>query len=499
MARPSILRLSRWSRRHRRDERGAVAVMTILLLLVLFVAAALAVDVTSQSMTRQDLHNTLDLAAHAGAYELPDDGVAARAKALSVAHANDPSVDPAVDLWCVVASTGTTPAVKQSQIPATCNPGPAPFTEAAYPGLRCNAKVCAIPCVPEEGDVCNTVRVSDSKVVPYAFAPVIGVTEGDTGAVSSSACKGGCGAEATSPMDIVVVADRTPSMVVADRDAMVAAIKGMLLTLDPTKQYVALATIHKTVTATTTCPTQPTLNTDGPTAGKWIAAGFSNSYLKAAASPPALEPLNPMVQGLTCMSASNSGTHLASALKGAARYLLGYDANNLSTLPSRDGTVRKVIVFETDGMPDENYSGGSTALTAPGDVAAGFQKWLGGQAGNGVAGCENLRKVADQAKAAGITIVTIGFGRATSTGCERVDYGTQVAPYARDYLAKIASPGLDGSPSVADNTCQTANERLVENGDGDLFFCAVDGPELGPIFASAIATVTRAIRLIELP
>ena len=44
---------------------------------------------------------------------------------------------------------------------------------------------------------------------------------------------------------------------------------------------------------------------------------------------------------------------MASALKGAARFLLGYDVNNLSSLPVREGAVRKVVIFETDGMPDE--------------------------------------------------------------------------------------------------------------------------------------------------
>ena len=146
-----------------RDESGAVAVLVALLAVVLFVSAAIAVDITQKVLTRQTLHDTLDTAAHAGAYALPGDGVGAKAAALAMAKANDPSVVPQVDLWCVVASTGAAKTVKSAQIPSTCNPGPAPYDVAHYPGLRCNTKLCSIPCVAEEGDTCNTVRAADSQ------------------------------------------------------------------------------------------------------------------------------------------------------------------------------------------------------------------------------------------------------------------------------------------------------------------------------------------------
>ena len=103
----------------------------------------------------------------------------------------------------MVASTGALKTVKATQIPSTCNPGPAPYDVAHYPGLRCNTKLCAIPCVAEEGDICNTVRAADSKVVPFDFAPIIGVKQGDTGSVSSVACKGSCGSESPNPLDVV--------------------------------------------------------------------------------------------------------------------------------------------------------------------------------------------------------------------------------------------------------------------------------------------------------
>ena len=63
-------------------------------MVVLFICAALAVDITQKSLTRQTLHDTLDTAAHAGAYALPGDGVGAKAAALAMAKANDPSRRP---------------------------------------------------------------------------------------------------------------------------------------------------------------------------------------------------------------------------------------------------------------------------------------------------------------------------------------------------------------------------------------------------------------------
>ena len=54
-----------------RDETGAVAVLVVLLAIVVFACAALAVDISSLAMERQKLHDHVDSAAHAGAFELP--------------------------------------------------------------------------------------------------------------------------------------------------------------------------------------------------------------------------------------------------------------------------------------------------------------------------------------------------------------------------------------------------------------------------------------------
>ena len=67
-----------------------------------------------------------------------------------------------------------------------------------------------------------------------------------------------------------------------------------------------------------------------------------------------------------------------------------------------------------------------------------------------------------------------------------------------DVLAGAAG-GYDIDPSVANNLCSTATERAAENGDGDFYFCAATGDQLGPVFITALSQVTSGIKLINLP
>ena len=274
--------------RGERGERGAIAIMTALLAVVFLAVAALGVDITSQVNQRQKLHDTIDAAAHAGAYRLPASGTLAVLDAKTFAASNDSTAPvPAVDFFCVVASTfsGSIWIVDTTQIPATCNPA-SEKAGSTYTGFRCNTKICSIPC-PAAGDVCNTVRVTGTKPVPFSFAPVIGINQGSTGSVTSAACKGSCGTIPPNPMDVAVVADRTGSMSTADKTAMITGIKGMFQVMTPSQQYVALGTIGRSAAslASTSCTgsnkalSEPAAS---PTAADpWIPVPFSNDYLTA--------------------------------------------------------------------------------------------------------------------------------------------------------------------------------------------------------------------------
>ena len=119
-------------------------------------------------------------------------------------------------------------------------------------------------------------------------------------------------------------------------------------------------------------------------------------------------------------------------------------------------TPRNVIIFETDGSPDEIFTNASSdsaaqlSLTNSDDI---------GSTDDGRA-CSNLTKVAANAKAAGITIITIGFGGVNSATC-----GTKTV---RSVLAGAASTqaAVTGS-GVANSTCSTEAGVAAENSDDD--------------------------------
>jgi hypothetical protein len=489
------------------DESGAIAVLTALLMVVFLAIAALGVDISSQVNQRQKLHDTIDAAAHAGAYDFPNSPGNAEADARANALKNDPTLSlpttpvNAVTFFCVVASTSSGTAVDTTQIPSTCNPASA---GASYTGFRCNAAICSIPCNPAAtpADVCNTVKVTGTKPVPYSFAPVIGINSGSTGSVSSAACKGSCGTIPLNPMDVAVVADRTASMIVGghDYDADVRdGILGMLTVMTPSQQYVALGTIGRSTTTThsTLSCDSSNLGLSYPSGfaatGAWIPVNFSNNYLNAGT----VRVTDPLVKGINCLTThSSTGTYLASPMKAAARYLLGpsapYDtSSNINTLPARTGSIRKAIIFETDGAPNESNIVGSTALNDPADIGST----------NGVTACTNLTTmdgtagVAANAKAAGILVVTVAFNMKPTDMC-----GGSVRI---DQTLAAAASAKSGVPSaVGTNDCSDASVgggRDKENHDGDYFFCAGTGTDMKDIFATAFKQIANGVRLIQLP
>jgi Putative Flp pilus-assembly TadE/G-like len=479
--------------RGERDERGAIAILTAFLAVAVLVVAALGVDITTQVNQRQKLHDTIDAAAHAGAYRLPTSGGQASDDALASVVSNYPGAPvPAVDFFCVVAPlwSGSAWVVDTTQIPAVCNPA---FVKSGstYAGFKCNSKICSIPCYPAAGDACNTIRVTGQKPVPFSFAPVIGINQGSTGTVTSVACKGSCGTIPPNPMDVAVVADRTGSMSSTDIAAMITGIKGMFQVMTPSQQYVALGTIgrSKLGAASTSCSGSTLKALSEPstsaTLGPWIPVPFSTDYLTPGTKT--INASSTLVKAVECLkNSSSTGTHLASPMKYAARYLLGIDPNNLGSLPARSGTIRKAIIFETDGAPNESINGGSTALNVSGDI--------GSTATNNDTACNNFTTVAAYAKAAGILAVTVAYNVSTAK-CSTATGSAKLV----DTLAAAASPTASGAASAANFDCGTAAGRTSENADGDYFFCAASGTDMTPIFKTALGQLAKGIRLIQLP
>lgn len=465
------------------EEDGVYVLLFSLLLVVLFGMAAMAVDASTHVDDRQELHDTLDAAAHAGATFLPDDAVGARAAAIAYARENDPELvgDADVAFWCIVTQDDDgTP--RDSQIPLTCDPGPYAADEPV-----CDGRVCAIPCKPFlQGDRCNTVQVFHGKDVPYTFGPVIGVPEGNTGRLVSAACKGPCGAELVGPLDLVLVLDRTPSMRPEDVASLKAAARGLLEHLDPDKHRVALA-VHGPSVTSGGCPTHgvaqdksdPSFPLNG--GSSWLAVPFSQDYDPTDSSPPDDPPVladpaaSLLVKGIECLDNSVYGTNLGDAVHAAGAYLA---ANRREDVPGG-------VLFMSDGEPTLPKANGST-----GDTVGKLKQ-----------DCHYARSRAADARALGAQIVTIAYRlQGVGTHCNHMTRATEL-------LADMASPTADGAPTLDDGAspgndafrggCDDALEIADENGDGDNFFCAPSPSQLGEVFIQAAIQLTDAIRLVR--
>jgi hypothetical protein len=452
-----------------------VIVITAMCIVLIMVAVAFAVDISSQVNEKHRLHDSLDTAAHAGAFNLPDSITQARADALAFVEKNFPGAPtPTIDFWCIVGALPG-PVVNPDHIPATCNPGSGPYTVAKYPGMACSTTICAIPCSGAAGTKCNTIRVADSKVVPYNFAPVVGINEGSTGTLVSAACRGGCGTLAPTPIDFAVVADRTGSMS-GYYDELGAGMKGLLQALNPTYHSVALGTISmSSKTAPASCPTQANgsvvSGSGWSSTGTWMPVSFRTDYQSSAG---VLNANSPLVKGVNCIAgggSSGTGTWFAAPMKAAA--------DELSTKGRSD--ARKVLIFETDGEPNED-----SVSASPGGST------------NGTTACNNAKTQATSAKSKGIIVVTIAF-RLQNLRCNG---GT--TEFVTAALASMASPDPTTGVASDDDGCNggTAATIAAENSDGDYFFCTSGTPsaaDLEFIYKTVADQVNKGIRLLSIP
>lgn len=520
-------------RKIRGAQRGASAVVLAIVMLMLMGGAALGFDIAKLAYEKQALRAAVDAAAQAGAYALPDATLATSdAKKFLVESAPDLDLNASslvVSLYCAVATKTGTTLPDESQVPAICNPGTAWSKGGAAAG--CNTQMCLLPC-GGSGAACNTIKVSYEKTVYFSFAPAIGIFTGSTGAIASASCKGMCGALAPNPLDIVVMADRTPSMNngTSAFANMKQSLKDMLLTMNRDQQLVAFGTIAKSVPTAACLSAEPSGGNafveNPPTRatnlskvaqndklwtfnGSWVPVGYSYNYTtgSSTAGTLAVNTASSIYKAIDCLdysdgtvdypaassgykNSTNEGTHLAAALKGAARYLLN-TADSGGSLPDRSayGTPKKVIVFETDGAPSELFNSDDSAISLGNSYDIGYTG--GSDVGNGKAqSCQNLKDIANLVKAQDIKIIVIGVGDVNTANC-----GTGEV---RDVLASVASPRSSGTASDAVD-CTITGNTAKENSDGDNYFCAASASDLSSVFAAAVASITGNTKFVKIP
>ncbi len=498
-------------------QRGATAVVVAFSLVLIMAAAAFGYDIAQLYYQRQELRNAIDAAAQAGASALPSTSTA---QSLAIQYANQnfaglnlQSSD--ISFYCVVRNAGGTaaggyPDPAQVGTNRTCE-GKVGWTNA---DAKCSNSSCAIPCTV--GQRCNSMTIAKSWTVNFVFGPAIGVPSASTGVLTTLACNGSCGGTPPpNPMDVVVMADRTYSMSSTAVSDMKTGITSMFATMNRDQQYVSFGAIHKSQT-TNGCVTGTEADSYNPWSsdtavaydrwnddyyptgrarfdGTWVPVAFSNDYTTgtAAANNITVNSTSALVKAVKCMTRVNNGigTHLASAMKGASRYLLGYDANNLSTLPDRTelyGTPKKVIIFETDGRPEEIFDHDDAT-----DKALNSKYDLGDT--NGQNACQNLIDVAQAAKDAGITIISIGYGNVNTFTCNTNGTGSTV----RSVLAAAASPKNGVAADALD--CTNSTNKTTENTDGDYYFCAASSSDLQGVFAAAMGSITGKTKFMSIP
>jgi Flp pilus assembly protein TadG len=446
------------------EEGGAVVVLFALLLTVLFAATAFAVDLSRLYHERQVLQNAVDFGALAGARELPAQGSAqgavAAAEALRVTLDNAPQIDPtqvSISFRCIVGDRDGDGAPDLEDVPYVC--GPVSGTWAAG-DWRTKRGRSSHACDPYSGDKCNTILVSTSNIVDYAFAPVIGINQGSTGAVSAASCNGSCGA-ARAPVDVVMVLDRTGSMTPADVVNVKNAAISILGFYDSSEQWVGVAALPYGLS--NKCAVADPQNYPDSNYSDWQTIPLSRDFSNADGT---VNMSSQIVQRINCLQRAGSPrinvngrnwtndghTNLGDPLD-AARDMLALQGR---------ASVPDVIIFETDGQANQPH---------------------------GYNPCTYLNNKANIAKAAGQTIYTIAYGLdSPPVRCTYDTGGLFANAFATLNIASVATDSTDDFPGG----CGTN-----ENKDGDNYFCVPGSADLEPVFRQVAEASVGNARLVD--
>ncbi|MGD0861986.1 MAG: VWA domain-containing protein [Candidatus Limnocylindrales bacterium] len=423
------------SRRGRNREGGQILVLFELSFIVFLALAAIVIDLGVLRNDRQILVNTMDSAALAGGSKLPVTGpagaTAANALIAESIQANYPGLPTShysITYKCLIGADSTGPLISRD-VPLVCNPQHAlGHTPVASDFIGAGStRVSA--CDPTLGDTCNVVVVAGFATAPYDFGPALGVNSGSTGTVSSAACQGPCGLSPLTPVDVVLIMDRTSSMSGTDTENATTAANSIVSIYNPGNQWLGFSLLGPSTTSGScvSAPASSIGTASFPTdLRRWVPVGlsgtgsaFSTTYAKVSAA-------------INCYTNSSTGTDLADPITAAA-YELAHNG--------RTG-VRKGIIFETDGQPNAGVSGASSNY------------------------CNNASVAATAAKAAGIEIFTIGFGLDGSNDAACPDSsGAFKGEKATYLLASMATQPSSDSLGCPGTTTPNTNT------DGDHFFC----------------------------
>jgi hypothetical protein len=309
----------------------------------------------------------------------------------------------------------------------------------------------------------NQLQVTINTSVKNDFSKVVGI--GSTSLSKSTTAE----YESPTPLDIVLVIDRTGSMLTptaAPFTDLKNAALAVLGYLNPKNESIALAVLPPSSTMSQCTGAnagaygiRATTGNDAGGAGTtWMVAPYPatrgpvNDYQLADGT---LNQSSQIVKTINCLQAAGS-TDLGDPMAAAGAYLNAY---------GRPG-ARKGIIFMTDG---------------------------GANLPTGTQPCQYASTKASAVKTSGIQVLTIGFLSGTTT-CDHDTSGTYQNASVTKVLANMASP-IKGVAAVDNSNGCTNN---VENTDGDNFFCEPKGGDIKSVFLAAVAQLAgRLPRIIK--
>lgn len=465
-----LRRARRQARRDGNGERGQVLILFTMCLVLIMGLAAFVVDVGVLRRSASELATAVDSGALAGGGQLPatsSNYTAISASAVSYLNANYAGLG-ATPSWiryvCLVGVASNLPDL--TQIPNVCQPGAPANSSTSSANWTCDTTICVTPCNPAvAGNSCNVIVVAGNVTTQYKFGPAIGVGSGNTGTVQSAACAGPCGGPPTSPVDVVLVIDRTSSMSGTDTTNAKDAANSIVPIYNPAQQWLGLGALgpSKSGFPCSAYP-DPTIGTVNPPADlrRWIPIGLSGTGATFSATYTGI------TNAINCYTNSSTGTDLADPLTMATYEL---------TQNGRPG-VTKGIILETDGQPN----------AAVGSISSAQY-------------CLAASNAATAAKNAGIKLYTIGFGLDASTGADPAcpdSAGVWKGKTASALLASMAS-----QPSTNALGCPGTGTPNT-NTDGDYYFCvpktgANISQQLSTAFTTAATSLVTTAKLIHLP
>lgn len=450
------------------DDHGAVAVIVALVMVVIMGATALTFDLARLRHERHLIQAAVDLGSLAGAGFLPvatpGEAAAAEDAARMIAESNAPQLASSglsITFGCVVEA----PPAASGNPCGTGGPG----------GWTIKGDKALHACNPYGGDLCNAILVQASSTISYWFAPFIGYTTGTTGSLKSAACRGDCG-QVSTPLDIVLLIDRTGSMSTTDVKNLKQAIldpspgdDSLLEYYDPSQVNVGLVALpYKDPNDQCSVSTAQTYRYPAPASDlpRWQVVGLSNDYRLASG---AINPSSNLVQAIQCLKRAGSTNVTVNGRSDSHGHTNhGEPMLQAQALLNQQGrpNVPDIVIFFADGEANQPY---------------GFNP------------CTYAVNSSAAAKNAGTSIYSLAYG-AGGARCQ-YDSGTWGNAWATKFLAAVASPTPTG-PSTDDVPGGCGPN---ENTDGDYYFCESRGSDLSDTFRQIAFQTIQKPRLLNFP